>query len=146
MTNPTDTEQMKDLLIRLETENKHLHNELKLAEEEKETARKNYFDIISNMEEKVALRTGETRELQKIAEAKNEELQIMLDSSHAMIFYKNLKQRYIRVNKEFARVVGIPISKIIGKSFHDIFPDSDSGFLEDDLEVMQTGKPVLNTS
>jgi PAS domain S-box-containing protein len=128
----------------LETENKHISNELRLAEEEKEAARKNYFDIISNMEGKVSQRTTELKELQKISEAKGKELQTMVDASPAMIFYKDAKQRYVRVNQQFARTIGLPINKIIGKTFSELFPDSPDHTLKDDLEVMETGQPIVN--
>jgi PAS domain S-box-containing protein len=139
-----EMEKLEKKILRLETENKHLANELHLAEEEKESARKNYFDIISNMEEKVALRTREAKELQKIAEAKSKELQLMLDSSPAMIFYKDTEHRYMRVNKAFAKTLGLPINKIIGKTYNQLFPNNEGSFLQDDLEIVQTGEPVLN--
>lgn len=128
----------------LEAEVRHLTNELHLAEDEKEAARKNYFDIISNMEEKVSLRTTEVKQLQKISEAKGRELQTMVDASPAMIFYKDAEQRYIRVNQQFARAIGLPIKKIIGKRYGELFPDSPNHTLKDDLEVMSTGQPIVN--
>lgn len=137
---------LKKKILRLNTENKHLANELHLAEMEKEIARESYFDIIANMEEKVAERTRETKNLQKIIEDKNKELQVMLDSSPAMIFYMDTEQRYIRVNKEFSRVLGCPINKIIGKTYHELFPGGEQSFLQEDLEVITTGQPMLNTS
>lgn len=142
--NNKEIQELKQRISLLETENKHLRNELHLTVEEKETAKKDYFDIISNMEEKVEQRTRETRELQKISEAKGKELQFILDISPAMIFYKDTQQRYIRVNQAFAGTLGIPIKKIIGKTFSEIFPGTPDQFLEDDMEVMKTGKPVLN--
>lgn len=33
-----------------------------------------------------------------------------------------------------------------GKTFNELFPDTKKHFLEDDLEVMQTGEPVLNVT
>jgi PAS domain S-box-containing protein len=68
----------------------------------------------------------------------------MLDSSPIMIFYKDIEKRYIRVNKEFSKTLGIPINKIIGKTYAELFSDSTNPFLEDDEEVMKTGKPMLN--
>jgi len=141
-----ETRELKKKILRLETENKHLANELRLAEAEKETARENYFDIIANMEEKVAQRTRETRELHKIIESKSKELQVMLDSSPAMIFYMDIEQRYIRVNKEFARTLGLPVNKIIGKTYNELFPGGEKSFLKEHLEVMHTGRPALNTA
>ncbi|HLP60358.1 MAG TPA: ATP-binding protein, partial [Candidatus Deferrimicrobium sp.] len=139
-------QELKEKILCLETQNKHLSNELILAEAEKETARKNYFDIISTMEEKVARRTHETKELQTLVECKRKELQIMLDSSPAMIFYMDTQQRYIRVNMEFARTLGYPINKIIGKTYHELFPGGEQSILEDGMEVMHSGLSMLNTT
>lgn len=144
MAESKEIQELKEKILRLEVRNKHLTNELRLTEEEKEAARKNYFDIISNMEAKVKQRTRETGELRKLTEVKSRELQVMLDSSPAMIFYKDPEHRYIRVNKAFSQTLGIPINKIIGKTFAELFPGNEKMFLEDDLEVMRTGQPVLN--
>lgn len=141
-----DTTALEKKILRLEAQNEHLINELRLAEAEKETARKNYFDIISTMEDKVTQRTQEIKKLQTIVEGKSKELQVMLDSSPAMIFYMDTAQRYIRVNKEFARTLGYPINKIIGKTYNELFPGGEESFLEEDLEIMQSGRPVLNTT
>lgn len=138
--------ELKEKILRLETQNKHLGNELSLAEAEKESARKNYFDIISHMEEKVAQRTQETKELQTIIESKSKELQVMLDSSPAMIFYMDTEQRYIRVNMEFARALGYPVNKIIGKTYNELFPGGEQSFLENGLEIMHSDRPMLNTT
>ncbi|MCU0289832.1 MAG: ATP-binding protein [Acidobacteria bacterium] len=138
--------ELKKEIQRLETVNKHLRNELTLAEEEKESARKNYFDIISTMEEKVVQRTQETKNLQNLVECKSKELQLMLDSSPAMIFYMDMEQRYIRVNMEFARTLGYPINKIIGKTYKELFPGGEQSILEDGLEIIHSGQSILNIS
>ncbi|MCP5051147.1 MAG: response regulator [bacterium] len=135
---------LKQQMVELKTKNKHLSNELRLAEKEADTARKNYFDIISNMEEKVVQRTQETRQLQKVSAAKGKELQVMVDASPAIIFYKDARQRYIRVNQQFAKTIGIPIKQIIGKTFSELFPDSANNILNDDQEVLETGEPITN--
>lgn len=137
---------LKKKIQRLEMENRHLANELRLAEAEKEAARESYFDIIANMEEKVSQRTQESKELHKIIESKSKELQVMLDSSPAMIFYMDTEQRYIRINKEFARTLGLPVNKIIGKTYNELFPGGEKSFIKDHLEVIHTGRPALNTT
>lgn len=128
----------------LEIQLKHLTNELHLAEIEKESARQNYYDIITQMENKVAQRTHETIELRKFSEAKSKELQLILDSSPAMIFYKDDQQRYLRVNTAFAKFVGIPIKNLIGKTYQELFNESDNQLLKNDLEVMESGEPLHN--
>ncbi len=141
-----DIAKLKKRLMHLEIENKHLRNELRLTEEEKEAAKNSYFDTLAHMEEKVIHRTHEYVEMQKISHAKGKELELMLDASPAMIFYKDSKHRYIRVNQQFAKTVGLPITKIVGKNFEELFPASEPHFLEDDKEVMRTGQAMLNVT
>lgn len=141
---PPEAEQLSIKTQQLEIEIRHLSNELRLAEEEKESARKNYYEMVAHMEEKVAQRTRETRELQKISQAKGKELEMILDTSPAMIFYKDSQHRYIRVNQQFARNIGVSITRIIGKTFKELFPESADPFYQDDLEVMRSGAPLLN--
>lgn len=137
-----EMEALKQHISLLETENKHLINELQLTRDEKETAKKNYYDIISNMEDKVDQRTREVKELQHLFQEKNRELQLMLDASPAMIFYKDAQKRYIRVNSAFAKTLGIPIKTIIGNTYSQLFPDSDNPSLQDDNEVLERGRAV----
>lgn len=141
-----DSESLKQKVEALEIQVKHLKNELKLAESEKENARQKYFDIIKNTEDKAAERTKEILELRKITDAKSKELQIMLDRSPAMIFYKDAQQKYIRVNKAFSGCLGIPIQKIVGKTYKELFPECSNQLLQDDLDVLQSGEPLLNVS
>jgi PAS domain S-box-containing protein len=129
----------------LETRVKHLSNDLRLTREENETATRSYFEIYSNMEKKVEERTRALEALQKELREKNQELQIMLDSSPAMIFYKDAGQRYIRVNRRFCEILGVPIDEILGKSDAQLF--SENGFVQrNDLTVLRTGQAILNRS
>lgn len=141
-----EIKEFKKRIQQLETEKKHLANELELVKEEKETARKNYFDIISHMEEKVAERSREIMDLQKVATAKGKELEMMLDASPAMIFYKDDQHRYLRVNREFANSMGFSPNKIVGKRFDELFPDEPDPFSQDDKKVMETGEPLSNVT
>ncbi|MDY6949948.1 MAG: response regulator [Thermodesulfobacteriota bacterium] len=135
---------MKKRLVLLETQVKHLGNDLRLTKEENENSTRRYFEIYSNMERKVEERTAELRGLQKELEEKTAELEIMLDSSPAMIFYKDTEQRYIRVNRRFAEGLGVSVDDIIGKTTEEAFLGKGSFGQEDDSEVLQIGQPILN--
>ncbi|MBW2002750.1 MAG: hypothetical protein JRI30_09585, partial [Deltaproteobacteria bacterium] len=50
-------EEEREILI-LKTKVKHLINDLRLTREENETSMKNYFEIYSNLEQKVEERTA----------------------------------------------------------------------------------------
>lgn len=137
-------ERQKKKISILETRVKHLTNELRVTKEEYETSTSNYFDLFSNMEKKVGERTRELQELQKKLEIKGQELQIMLDSSPGMIFYKDTEQRYVRVNKKFGELFGIKIDRAIGKTHSELFPKKSFEILDDDSEVIRKGKPILD--
>ena len=89
MTTPSDTEALYLKIRRLETQVKHLRNELALSQTEYQNLIDNYYDIFSNQERMVEERTGELQQVKSQLENKTRELQIMLDSSPALIFFKD---------------------------------------------------------
>ena len=144
----------------LEIQLKHLRNDFELTKEEYEQASAKYLNILVELKEKnqelvhlhknlgkiVSQRTRQLEKTKKILQQKNEELQTMIDSSPAMIFYKDKNNRYIRVNKAVAEVIGLPIKKIIGKKDKELFKGK-LHFLQDDLDDLKeirNGNPVLN--
>jgi len=138
-----DIQEVEEKNLLLETRVKHLSNDLHVTREENETATRSYFEIYSNMEKKVEERTRELKALQRELQEKNKEPQIMLDSSPAMIFYKDSEQRYVRVNRKFSEVLGVPIDEILGKSDVQLFPEN--GFeQENDAAVLRAGQAILN--
>ena len=134
----------EDRIHQLETRMRHLSNELRLTREEYENTSTAYFELYSRMEEKVEERSQQLIELQKVLEAKGRELEIMLDQSPGIVFYKDAQQRYIRVNKKFAELIGVPIVKVLGRTFTELFPELSASILADDSYVLQTGHPILN--
>ncbi len=137
-------QQVEDKILLLEAQVKHLTNELTLTKEEYEISTNNYYDIFSNMEQKVEERTEDLKRLQNVLEEKGRELQIMLDSAPGMIFYKDAQQRYVRVNKQFVKTLKVPMNQVIGRTHAEIFSEGKEQILDDDLEVYENGEPVLN--
>jgi PAS domain S-box-containing protein len=136
--------ELEERILTLETQVKHLRNDLRLTKEENEIATTNYFEMVSKLESMVANRTRDVERLRKILEQKAHELEIMLDSSPAIVFYKDAEQRLIRANTNFARAVGVPLNDLTGKKFTDFFPDYAPESLARDMWVMEFGEPVLN--
>lgn len=142
-----ETENISDLkerILTLETQVKHLRNDLLLTREENETATTNYFEMVSKLESMVAARTSDVERLRKILEQKARELEIMLDSSPALVFYKDTDQRLIRANQNFAKAVGVEVTHLVGRKYCDLFSEYDSVSLDLDLQVMTKGEPILN--
>ncbi len=143
MTTPNDTEGLYRKIRQLETQVKHLRNELALSQTEYQNLIDNYYDIFSNQEKMVEERTRELHQVKSQLENKTRELQIMLDSSPALIFFKDSSGRYIRANKRFASFLNIPIDQIVGQSHRNLFPDEPRSVFEDDSEVILSGNPLL---
>ena len=135
---------LNEKIATLETQVKHLRNDLRLTKEENEIATTNYFEMVSKLESMVAERTRDVQRLQKIVEQKAHELEIMLDSTPAIVFYKDADQRLIRANRSFAKAVGISANSLVGRKYSDLFPEYDPETYKRDLEVIRTGEPVLN--
>jgi len=81
------------------------------------------------------------KESNKAVNGKEDELQAMLDSLSAYIFYKDTKGRYIRVNQALAERVGIPKQRWIGKTIHKLLPKYARKYHKDDMEVIRSGVP-----
>ena len=76
---------------------------------------------------------------------KKDELQTIFDSSRSYIFYKDKKNRFLQVNKAFAKIIGMPKEELEGVSLFDIFPkDQAEAYWKDDKEVMKSERPKLN--
>jgi PAS domain S-box-containing protein len=95
------------------------------------------------MEKMVEERTRELNQVKSQLETKTRELQIMLDASPALIFYKDTRGRYIRANLKFADFLNIPIADIIGKTHHELFPDSDEQVFFGDEDILRSGQPIF---
>jgi PAS domain S-box-containing protein len=68
----------------------------------------------------------------------------IIDNAPAMIFYKDTKNNFIRVNPAGARAFGMPVDQIEGRSCFALFPDFAEKYYQDDLEVINSGKPKLS--
>jgi PAS domain S-box-containing protein len=73
----------------------------------------------------------------------SEELAMIVDNAPAMIWYKDTKNNFVRVNPAGARAFGLPQDRIEGKSAYDLFPDLADHYYQDDLQVIRSGKPKL---
>ena len=135
--------QDENKIRQLETQIRHLQNELNLTQTEYQNLINNYFDIFSNMEKMVEERTRELHQVKSQLEIKTRELQIMLDASPALIFYKDTRGRYIRANRKFSDFLNIPIVDIIGKTHRELLPDSEEQSFFEDEDVLQSGQPIL---
>ena len=143
MDKSADVNEFEKKVLVLETRIKHLTNELTIANQETKLSTKNYFDIYTKIERKVEERTAQLRDLQQLLTVKSQELELMLDTSPTAIFYKDKRQRYIRVNRKFSELFGIPVQKIKAKTHNELFNANLGDFLSDDAEILHTGRPIF---
>lgn len=74
-----------------------------------------------------------------------DELQIIMDSVPAIIFYKDTEGKIIRTNKTNADIFGIPVKDMIGKTTEELFPKEQAKKMrKDDQEVIISGKAKKN--
>ena len=83
----------------------------------------------------------ERKQTEEMLKKNQEEIQIILDASPIMIFYKDCENRFIRVNKRLAEVTGLPKEAMEGKTVFDIYPNQAKDYWEDDKEVIASGMP-----
>lgn len=71
------------------------------------------------------------------------ELDIILNSVPAMIWFKDKENKILRANRSAAESVGLNLKNIVGQSAFELFPWEAKQYLDDDLEVINTGRPKL---
>lgn len=63
----------------------------------------------------------------------------------AMFFYKDLDNRFLKVNRALAKAAGWSRAKMEGASVFDLFPEAAAlKYWRDDKEIFRTGKPKRN--
>jgi PAS domain S-box-containing protein len=85
----------------------------------------------------------ERKKAEEALQKTTKELQVILDSVPAGIWYKDTENRLLRVNKAGAESIGMKVEDVEGRSVSDIFPEDAEHYYEDDLEVIKSGKPKL---
>lgn len=87
----------------------------------------------------------ERKEIEEVFARQSAQLETIFDSVPAMIFYKDKKNRLLRVNRSFADTMGVPKQELESKSLFDLYPKEQAqAYWRDDLEVISSGKPKIN--
>jgi PAS domain S-box-containing protein len=84
------------------------------------------------------------KETEKAIEKKQQELNLILDCSPTIIFYKDIQGRFLLVNEAFAKALKVPKESLLGKTVFDIYPkEVAQAMTNDDMEVMQSRTPKI---
>ncbi len=80
----------------------------------------------------------------ELALAENEELfNLLLEYSPIFVFFKDEQTRPIRLSKNYEKMLGRPISELLGKTMDELFPsDLAKSMTEDDLRILREGKQI----
>ena len=87
----------------------------------------------------ILLDISQRRSAEVAMERGRRELQLILDSVPAMIFYKDRQHRILRVNAEAARITGLAREQVEGFTDRELDRAEASDYVRDEEEVMTTG-------
>ncbi len=76
---------------------------------------------------------------------KHEELETMIEASPIMIYFKDTQNNFIRVNKALLEATGLAREEIEGKSNEEVNPKQAAHYLQEDREIIATGKPKIGS-
>ena len=74
----------------------------------------------------------------------NEDLQLVIDTVPARIWYKDDQNRIVRLNQTAAQSMGLSVEEATGADTYDLFPEMAKKYHEDDLKVIESGVPMLD--
>ncbi|MHB8104106.1 MAG: PAS domain S-box protein [Dehalococcoidales bacterium] len=87
----------------------------------------------------------ESIKLREEIERDRSEIELIMDSSAALIWYKDMDGRFLRINKAFAEALNMPAEKFVGKTVFDLYSaDIAQSMTDDDREVFVKGRSKLN--
>jgi PAS domain S-box-containing protein len=68
---------------------------------------------------------------------------VLFDLVPAMIWVKDTRNGFLRVNRRVVKATGLASDQIEGKSAEELFPNEAEAYYADDLEVINSGLPKL---
>ena len=87
----------------------------------------------------------ERKKIEENIKKAKDELQMMIDSVPAMIYYIDIENRVVRTNKELADLLKMSIKRLIGQKIEDLFSKEQvERMKKDSQEIIFTGKAKKN--
>ncbi|MCP4350093.1 MAG: PAS domain S-box protein [Desulfobacterales bacterium] len=85
----------------------------------------------------------ERRQAEKSLRESESRLQAILDNTTAVIYLKDIRGRFILVNRQFEKIFHLTKQEIAGKTDYDLVPkDLADTYRANDLKILETGMPV----
>jgi PAS domain S-box-containing protein len=85
----------------------------------------------------------ERKQAEEALSASEEILQTIFDSTPAFVYFKDKDNTLLRVNKSVCDAMGVREEEVKGKKLPEVFANWQEAYWEDDLEVIESGKPKL---
>ncbi len=98
---------------------------------------------LAEANEALANDISERKRAEEALQRQQTELRVLFDLVPAMIFFKDMENGILRVNKRFAETVGKSVEEIEGKPYRENPSQEAAKFYADDLEVIHSGVPKL---
>lgn len=73
-----------------------------------------------------------------------DEFNLIINSINARIWFKDDKNRILRLNKRAAEFMRLSVNEAIGTNIYDFYPKSAKKYHEDDLSIINSGRPKFN--
>jgi len=84
------------------------------------------------------------KDLELRVSARTEELITIINASPNFIFYKDRHDNIVRINEPAAKSIGKTPKEVEGRPSKEFYPDEADEYRIADLQVMSSGKPLLN--
>jgi two-component system, cell cycle sensor histidine kinase and response regulator CckA len=140
----TEKNDLRKELEKMEIRIRHLENELELTRQERETARRQYHEVLTRFEKKVDERTRQLIAWQSALRGKRQELRRIIDFSPVLIFYLDDRHRFTRVNREFARALGLTSRRIVGRTSGELFPAAAERLHREEEAIVNGARSLLD--
>ncbi len=80
---------------------------------------------------------------EELVRRSEEQLNLIFDNVPVRIWYKDDKNRILRLNKTAADSMGLTVAEAEGADTYDLFPEMAAKYHKDDLKVIKSGKPEI---
>src|SRR5262249_27603355 len=87
--------------------------------------------------------SGQVTEAESVRRRPAADVEVLLDSVPAYIWYKDCENRILRANRLAAESIGMTAEGLEGRSVYDLYPEKAPDYHRDDLEVIRSGRPKL---
>jgi PAS domain S-box-containing protein len=81
---------------------------------------------------------------EELVQEGRKELQTIIDSVPALVFYKDKTNRLLRVNRTFSEAMGMPKKEMENRTCSELWPETGEGYWSDDREVIESRCPKRN--